>query len=137
MTTLRIARDELAAGITAGALGLQGYARPPGQVATFPAAVVLDPSRVRYHVSNGKRTEVELAVRVIVGRQASQDSVARLDELVSRSQLPALLESITGSWHGLAVTELAGGYADFQQGGQIVGTAADLLCSLTFTNTTT
>lgn len=137
MSTLRTARDELAAGITAGELGVHGYPRPPGQIAVFPAAVVGDPISIDYHPTMKRRTTVELYVRVIVGAQASQDSVARLDELVSRSQLPALLESITGSWSGLAVQELTGPYGRFMQGDQVVGVAADLRCALTFTNNTT
>lgn len=137
MSTLRDARDELAAGITAGS-AVHGYPRPPGQVAVLPAAVVMDPRRIQYHTTAGKKTVVELVVRVIVGSQAAQDSVARLDELVSRSGIPAVLEAITGgSWHDLAVVELEGPYADFRQGDQRVGVAADLVCRLTFNNTTT
>jgi len=139
VSTLRAARAALAAGITASGLGVHGYARPPGAVHAFPAAVVLDPRTVVYHDTGGKRTAVELAVRVLVGRQASQDSVARLDDLVSRSQMPVTLEQIDGPWTELACLRLDGGYADYRQGepGQIVAVAADLVCQLRFNNTTT
>lgn len=134
--TIKAVRDELAAGITAAtALGVFGYARPPGLVGVFPAAVVQDPNRISYHETAGRRTVVELAVRVIVGRSGVQDQVDRLDELITYSNLPKALEDITGaSWTSIAVTESVGGYADFAQGKQIVGVAADLLVRLTLTN---
>jgi len=133
--TIADAREELAAGITAGALGVFGYPRPPGAVGVLPAAIVQDPFRITYHETAGRRTVVELAVRVIVGRAAAQDQVARLDELVTYSNLPKLIEDITGgSWSSIAVTELAGGYADFAQGQQMIGVAADLTVRLTFPN---
>lgn len=130
--TIATARNELAAGVTAGALGVYGYARPPGQIAKFPAAVVQDPTRIEYHTTLGRRSVVTLDVRVVVGRAAAEDQVAKLDELVTFAQMPALLESISGSWLELAVTELAAGYSTFMQGGQAVGVAADLTCELTF-----
>ena len=128
------ARDELAAGITAGELGVHGYPRPPGAVQHFPAAIVQDPGRVNYHTAVKRRTTLELVVRVAVSRQAAGDSTAKLDELVSPGGVPDLLESIAGSWSQLAVLELVGGYADLMQGTQLVGVAADLSCLLTFTN---
>lgn len=133
---LKTARNELAAGITAAALDVYGYGRPPGAVQHFPCAIVQDPSRIDYHPTMKRRTSVELTVRVAVSRQAAQDSSARLDELVSAGAggVPELLESLTGSWSQIAVTELVGGYADLQQGNELVGVAADLNVLLTFNN---
>ena len=130
--TIATARDELAAGITAAAIGVYGYARPPGQIAKLPAAVVQDPSRVVYHAAAGRRSVVTVDVRVIVGRSAAEDQVAKLDELVTYANLPATLEAVSGSWLELAVTELANGYSTFMQGGTAIGVAADLTCTLTF-----
>ena len=133
--SIKTARSELAAGITAASsLGVFGYARPPGAVGVLPAAIVQDPTSIRYHTTASRRTVVDLDVLVIVGRAGEQEASDRLDELVTYTNLPAAIEAITGaSWSQIVVNELVGGYADFQQAGRIVGVAGSLSCRLTFT----
>lgn len=130
---LKAARNEIAAGIDADDLDVVGYARPPGQIARFPAAVVGDPSSIVYHGAAGRRVVVTIPVRVIVARTAVQDGTDLLDDLVSYDGLPTALEDIAGgSWEQLVVNELTGGYADFVQAGKPIGVTADLTCQLTF-----
>lgn len=130
---LGTARTEIAAGLDADGTVI-GYARPPGQIAKFPAAVVGDPSEIDYRAAYGKRVEVVLPVRIVVARTAAQDGTDTLDTLVSDTGLPAVLEAITGaSWEQLEVGSLTGGYADFIQGGKPIGVTADLTVTLTFT----
>lgn len=126
-------RDELAAGITATG-SAYGYARPPGQISTFPAAVVVDPTEITYHLAAGRRTRIRLPIRVIVARTAAQDAVVRLDELITYTELPADIEAITGSWTDIAVLDSIGGYVDFRQADRLVGVAADLNVQITINN---
>lgn len=129
---LATARDELAAGIQAGGLDLTGYARPPGKVAKFPAAVVRDPARIQYHTARGVRIEVDVPVFVIVARKAAQDATVLLDELVSNTAVPDLITGLTGSWDTIVAREMDGGYLDFVQGGELVGVGAVINTYLTF-----
>ena len=125
---LRAARDRLADQHPAG---IAGHARPPGNVPTFPAYIVQDPSQIDYRPTMGDRQAATFAIRVIVAR-TDELATAALDDLVS--ELPALLEAITpdGKWRQLAITEATGGYAEFPQGGRVVGLSADLTARITF-----
>lgn len=116
-------RERIAANPPAGVVGI---ARPPGLVGAFPCYIVGDPDSIIYQSSYGGRPLITFGVRVIVGRQASQDGTAELDALVST--LPGHLAAIDagGLWSELNVTELSGGYFDWTQAGKVVGLAADL-----------
>lgn len=124
---LRAIRDRIAAQHPAG---IQGHARPPGSIATFPCYVVGDPTSIDYRSTMGGRIVVTLPIRVIVARFAEQDNSGALDDLVS--DIPDQLEAITpdpaGLWQprGLYIEQLTGGYFDYQQGRELVGIAADL-----------
>lgn len=125
---LRAARDRLADQHPAG---IAAHPRPPGNVPTFPAYIVLDPSQIDYRPTYGDRQAATVGIRVIVGR-ADPLGAAELDDLVS--DLPAALEAIDpdGKWRQLAITEATGGYATFEQGGRVVGLSADLTARITF-----
>ena len=127
---LRTARDELAAGIAAADLELTGYPRPPGKVGRFPAAIVRDPTAIRYHTARAVRIEVDLPVFVLVSRSAAQDGTAALDELVS--SLPGVIDELTGSWETIVAHELAGGYVDFAQASELVAVGAVINTRLVF-----
>lgn len=126
---LRAIRDRIAAQHPAG---VHGYARAPGNVATFPCYIVGDPLEIDYRLTYGGRIKVTLPIRCIVARFAEQDNSGALDDLVS--DLPAQIEAITPNslWqtNGLNVGRMTGGYADFYQGKEAVGICADLTAEI-------
>lgn len=128
---LDAARETIAA---ANADGIEGYARPPGDVAVFPCYIVGDPDPITYHSAFGSRHTATLPIRVVVARSAEQDSTKALDDLVSFDGLPAALEALdpAGTYDELVAVELVGGYADFIQDGQPVGLAADITARVVF-----
>lgn len=129
---LDAARTAIAAAATA--YGINGYPRPPGNVASFPAAVVQDPLEIEYHEAAASRHEALIGIRVIVSRSSEQESTVELDNLISYDELPAALEAATPTgYRELVVERCTGGYAAFAQSGNVVGLAADLTARVIFT----
>lgn len=114
--------------------GVSAHARPPGLVTAFPALIVHDPQLIQYRTTRGNRAVIRLPARLIVPRAGEERDAAQLDALVST--VPDQLAAIDagGLWSELNVLEMAGGYFDWQQGGQVVGLGADLTLEIVTRN---